>query len=317
MAQEEQLTAEKLQYKLDRLKEFYSQRNANMLGWRDYYFRDPHAIFLNNDGEYVEPEKDEVRVVLPMATADIESYKELLLTKAPAISVPRPAMDMASAGIADHNEKTLLAVVERTGAYERTIEATHHGLVDGWGVFKVVWNPNYDEDNFPLVLLSPDPMNVYALPDVIPGTWKYVIHSYNTTAGALKKDWVYGKNKRFRKNRIASSTLEKLDDTQEVTLIDYWDEEINALAISYEVVSKGRTSENICEYVKEPTPHNYGFLPWVIFFPDPLPYPTVGERMGVSRMWFSQELIPYMSQAFSEKATYVRRHLNPPGDEHQ
>jgi hypothetical protein len=70
-------------------------------------------------------------------------------------------------------------------------------------------------------------------------------------------------------------------------------------------------SERVSYFIKEPTKHNYGFMPWVIFFTDPLPYDTIGERMGVGRLWYIQDLIPYMSQSFSEKATYVRRHLDP------
>jgi len=62
------------------MEEHYKQRNLNILGWRAMYFRDHRQYFVNNEGDYEDPEADEIRVILPEVPLTVESMRELLLS---------------------------------------------------------------------------------------------------------------------------------------------------------------------------------------------------------------------------------------------
>ena len=85
-------TVEDLKTKLENLQEFYSQRNTNILLWRDLYFMKPETVWQDEDGQFIKPELDEERIMLPVPFNTVEGFRELLLTKAPAISVPVPTV---------------------------------------------------------------------------------------------------------------------------------------------------------------------------------------------------------------------------------
>lgn len=300
-----------LQTKLQQLEEFYAQRNSNMLGWRNLYFRDENTYFVGPDGKVPDKTPDEIRLVIPIAQGTVDTFVELLLTKRPVISVPRLEVSRQDTAVADHNEKVLWATWEASQVVRQVADSLWHGLVDGWGVLQLTWDTSSKKGETPIVVRSHDPYNVYPMSGERPGTWEYVIHAYPRLVGSLRDKWTSGKRS-LRRTKVAESTLEKLDDDELVTLIDYWDAEYNAVAITYTVEDKDKGSTTVTEWLKEPMEHGYGFLPWEIYFPSPLPFPTVGERMGNSILYPIQDLVIEYSQLVSVRGTYMRRHLDPP-----
>jgi len=307
-------TVDDLQVKLRDLESFYMQRNQNMLAWRDLYFMRKEAVWFDENGLYVDPEPDEERIVLPVGYNVVEGFRELLLTKPPVISVPPPTVEGQMLVQAEHNERALFAIWDRAHIYERLVDSLWHGLVDGWGVLQVVWDASQmDESGSPIVVLHHDPYNVYALPGDVPDTWKYVIHAYPRLVGHIKEEWLSKvRDKRKRATRIAEDAFEGLKDTEEVTFIDYWDDTINAVALSF-TADDGRGGTVLeTRWIKEPTKHGYGFLPWEIYLPCRLPFRTVGERMGVGILYVIEEIVKYLSRLVSQKATMVGRYQDPP-----
>ena len=307
-------TVDDLRTKLEDLQTFYTQRNANMLTWRDLYFMRPESIWQDEDGQFIKPELDEERILLPIPINTVEGFRELLLTKAPAISVPTPTVKGTDLISAEHNEGVLLATWDRAQIYERLRDSLWHGLVDGWGVLQVLWNKKAEDDESPVVVLHHDPFNVYPMPGDFPDTWKYVVHSYPRLAGQVRDDWSPDKGDgRSRKTKVAREAFEGVKDTDSVTFVDYWDDKVNAIAMQVQVkdlhTNEVRTD---LRWVKEPTPHNYGFLPWEIYLPCRLPFRTTGERMGVSVLYVIENLIAYTDRLISQKATMLSRWQDPP-----
>jgi hypothetical protein len=293
------------------LEEFYAQRNSNIVGWRNLYFRDENTYFVGPDGKVPDKSPDEVRVIVPIAQGTVDTFIELLLTKRPVISVPRLGVSKEDTAAAEHNEKVLWATWDEAQILRQVTDSLWHGLVDGWGVLQLVWDFGAGPGESKIVVQSHDPYNVYAMPSDRPGVWEYVIHAYPVLVGGLRNRWTSGKQS-LRRTRVATATLDKLEDDDMVTLIDYWDKEFNGVAVAYSVVDKERGSTEVVEWLKEPLEHGYGFLPWEIYFPSPLPFPTVGERFGTSILYPIQDLIVEYSQLVSIRGTYMRRHLDPP-----
>jgi hypothetical protein len=310
-------TTAQLQFMLDNLQDMYMQRNVNFLAWRDLYFKKPEAIWADKDGKYISPEPDEKRIILPIAQNIVEGFRELLLAKSPSISVPQSSVEGESLKQAEHNEKTLLAAWDRAEVYERLRDALWHGLVDGWGVMQMVWNKESDT-GFPITVLHHDPYNVYAMPSATPNRWQYVIHTYPRLVGSIKEEWPKIKDERKRASKVAKESIELMDldeykDTDTVTFFDYWDDEVNAVGISYVKTEKYSRAETIVtRWLKEPTAHGYGFNPWYIMLPCRLPFKNEGEKMGVSILYSVEELIKEKCKNISEKATMVARYMDPP-----
>lgn len=303
---------EELQWKLDDLEEFYSTRNSNMLYWRNLYFLDEKTIFVDEDGEYIEPESDEVRIVLPTPQNVVDGFRELILTKEPAISVPQPTVKGKDLVEAEHNEQALLAVWDRAELHKKLRDSLWHGLVDGWAALQVLWDKDRDEGESPVRVINQDPYNVYPMPGKETGEWKYVIHAWPRKAGNVMDEWPKNTDGRTKAHKTAQETLEKLKPTDEVTYIDYWDDEVNAVALSWTTEDGMGNTSIQTEWIKEPTKHRYGFLPWEIYMPYRLPFKEKGERMGMSVLYPMQKMIKYIDELVSDKATMLGRWQDPP-----
>jgi hypothetical protein len=308
------LTLEKLAARLKDAEKFYRTRNENMDGWRELYFRDETKYFADLDGKLPEQQPDEVRIVLPVAQTTVDSFIELLLTKKPTITVPPSSVQTDIQEAVEHNEKALYATWESTNVHRRACDSCWHGLVDGWGVLQVVWDPSVDSSDgeCPIVILSHDPMNVYPIPGSRPDTWEYVIHAYPKLVGSIRSQYESGMDRRRKADRHTVEILDSLKDTDEVTYIEYWDKDTFAVAFVSKTKSPGRGETVVGGWLHEPEDHKYGFLPWIIYFPCRLPFNTVGERFGVSLLYAVEELAQYISRLFSRRATFIERHLDPP-----
>jgi hypothetical protein len=311
-------TISEFQTKFDAVRAMYTQRNINMTAWRNLYFMDPKAVFVNNKGEYMEPEPDEKRIVLPIAQNIVESYRELLLAKSPAISVPQKSVEGESLLTAEHNEKALLAIWSMAWVNDRLADSMWHALVDGWGVLQTIWDKN-DQNDCPIRVLHHDPYNVYPMPDEYHTGWKYVIHAFPRLVGSIRSEWPKDDDEESKQYKTAKKALDELElegmlDTDEIMYFDYWDGEVNAIGCSYTKVTskRSKTTTTITKWLKEPAKHGYGFLPWYIYLPCRLPFKNVGERMGTSIIYAITEIIKYRCTLISEKATFTSRWQDPP-----
>lgn len=303
-----------LQRRLTAMKDFYKTRNLNMLGWRDLFFRTKESYFLDNEGVHIEQEEDETRIILPIIQTTVESFMELLLTTPPAITVPLPSDKGEHVIHADHNEKVLLSIWQAANIYEELVDSLWHGFVDGWGVLQILWDKTPEEEQSPVVIISQDPINIYACPGNRPGTWRYVIHSYPILVSEVKEKFMSRMNKVRLRYKALEKALEDMEDTDTVTFIDYWDDEVNAISISLTKKESGSSkgSTHIDELLKDPTPHRYGFLPFEIYHPNRLPFRRVGERLGVSLFHIIAETVVYFMSLISRKATMLDRWSDPP-----
>lgn len=308
------LTPEILTRRWRSMEEFYRQRNTNMLAWREMYFRKPEQYFLDNDDEYIEPEKDEKRVILPIAQQYVDTMLELLLTKQPALTVPAPTSEGEATVHADHNEKVLLATWHQANVYQEICDSLWHGFVDGWGVLQLVYDRDAEKTETPIVVIAQDPVNVYAAPGWRPGTWKYVIHCYPKTVGEIRDEYERGRDRRTKAYREIHEALEDLEDGDRVNYIEYWDDEVFAIAINYRTEPNRQTGDvvEVTSFVEGPEEHRYGFLPWEIYYPNRTPFRRIGERAGISILYVIEDTVRYLCQLVSKKATMLERWQDPP-----
>jgi len=312
-----QLTLEILQKRLDALVSFYKDRNSNILKWRDIYFRVEGMYFAGDDGKLKEKEPDEYRIVMPVAKTTVDAFIELILTKPPTLHVPRTEVKPELNDVADQNEKILYATWERGRVNRRAIDSLWFGLVDGWGVFQIAWDKHADTDvgECPIVVVTHDPYNIYAMPGAKPDTWRYIINAYPRLVGAIRDEFgLYDDQLDMRKKRDKElkALFKDLKDDDTVTYIDYWDKDVNAIAVSFQAKDKNRGDTKAVVWLKSPKDHGYGFLPWVIYHPCSLPFPHVGARIGISILYDVQDLAIYFSQLISKRATFLERHFDPP-----
>lgn len=310
------LTPELVTRRLKSLKDVNRIRDNNMLSWRELYFRTPEQYFLDQDGEYVEPEPDEFRTILPIAQQYVDTMLELLLTKSPAITVPAPSARGQEMVQADHNEKALFAVWHQADIYREVRDSLWHGFVDGWGVLQLIWDKNADSNSSPIVVVSHDPINVYAAPGWRPGTWQYVIHAYPKTVAEVREEWEpkVSRDKRRKEYRDFMDALEGLEDGDRITYIEYWDDEFFAVAVNFtrEPDRVHSEVEEVSRFLHGPEPHRYGFLPWEIYYPNPTPFRRVAERAGISILYVIEDLIRDICVLVSKKETMLHRWQDPP-----
>jgi len=307
------LSLGELANKLKALEKHYAQRNKNIEFWRALYFKLEKVYFANKDGKVPKQEDDEIRLVMPVAMTTVNSFNELLLTKAPAITVPRSNVQPEIGDVAEHNEKALHATWAAARIHHQVVDANWFGLVDGWGVLQIIWDKDADlaTGECPIVIFPRNPKNIYALPGKRPNSWKYVINAYPTLVGTVREDWSGSLDKRNNQLKETQVALDGLKDTDTITYIEYWDDKIHAVA--FNILSKRGKQNTIPMYwLKRPQNHNYGFLPWEIYFPCSLPFRTVGARMGVSILHAVESLVIYFTKLVSRRGTHLERHLDPP-----
>jgi hypothetical protein len=309
----EEVTVEDVETKYHAMRKFYKQRNSNMLLWRDMYFRDEEQYFLDRDGNYIEAEPDERRFVVPSVTNIVETMRELLLTKAPAVSVPQPTAKAEDLVHAEHNEKALQSTWSQGNILEDIKDSLWHALCSGWGVLQIKWEDESESYESPVQVIAHDPYNIYACPTRRLGKWQYVINTYPVLVANVKDAFAKDLDGRTKEAKDIKEALEGLTDDKKVTLIDYWDDEYHGIAINYEQQQGGtRQTLEITDWIQRPEKHGYGFLPWIIYFPCRLPFKDMGRRMGVPVFWRVSDIIRELTYFASKKATMLDRWQDPP-----
>jgi len=307
------LTAEWLLSTYERLREFYAQRNHNMLVARDLYFLREEAIFCDADGNLIPPAEDEVRVVLPTPLTQVEAFRSLLMTRPPILHVPPSEVKRVHQEQCEAIEKMLWALWQRLDIYGEVLNALWHALVDSVGVLQVVYVPNPPEGYPPLRITALDPYYVYPMPGAYRGQWKYVFSASVRPVGQLYEEWVLGRDQRLREVRLAKSALDGLEETDLVQVLDYWDETYNAIVLVRPTASGAKRPRAVGQeamFLKPPTEHGYGFLPFVIFYVFELPFRDRGEAMALSVLYPIEGAIRERNRLFSQKLTIHRQHAD-------
>jgi len=297
-----------------KLKAFYAQRNINMQVWRSLALCNKESIWVDENGAYIPPEDQETRINIPLGYATVEGYRTMLLSRPPLITVPTSAIQAVHQEQAEAIEKMLYALWEYNNVNGAIQDALWHALAEGWGVLQIVYDADAeDRGECPLYAKAIDPLNFYPMPSDKPGEWSYVILLEERLVGELRRTFVEGRDGRLRTTRIAAQALEGLEDTQKVVVIGYWDNEHFATGIAPYGLYGDEEADVPGEvrWLQEPTEHELGQIPFVVFFGIQLPYRNKGERIGVSVLWPVEGLIRYICQLFSQKATIIARFADP------
>jgi len=295
-----------------RLEEFYSQRNTNMLVWRELALLTKESYWVDSEGNYVPPEDYEVRIILPTAWNTIETYLALMLTRPPVITVPTSEVREVHKEQADMIEKMLYAVWSKSRLNSVLRDALWHSLVDGWGVLQVVYEPDADlKGRCPIYVKSIDPMGFYPMPSARPGEWEYVIIIQHRLVGDLRRSFILGKDGRLKAVKSAKQALEGYDDTDRVKILEYWDDTHHAFMVIPEETEQEEPDVALGEWLLPPTEHRFGRIPFAVFFGVGLPFRDRGERMGVGVLFPLEGLVRYSCQLISQKASIIHRYANP------
>ena len=295
-----------------RLEEFYRQRNTNVLVWRELALLTKESYWVNSEGEYVSPKDKEVRLILPTAHSIIESYLSLMLTRPPVISVPTSEVKEVHQKQADSIERMLYAIWYKTRMNKTIREALWHALVDGWGVLQACYDPDADlKGQCPMFAKSLDPLGFFPMPAERPGEWEYVILMSHRLVGDLRNAFILGKDGRTKSVRAAKRTLADFDDIDRVKTLEYWDEDYHAFMLIPIAEEQEEATVAFGRWLLPPTKHEFGQIPFVTWHGQELPFHDRGERIGVSVLFPVEQMVRYLCQLVSQKATIIARYANP------
>jgi len=228
-----EITTEFVQSRYDALSLRWSDRNTRM---DDY-----EKLYLLNTWE-TAPEPDERRISAPVCFNTVESFRTLLLTRPPVISVPASEVKAVATDQADQIEKFLYGVWYQGRVLDALNLAEWHASCLGEGVLRCVYDPEAVEDELPLVVQALDPRTVYASPSGREGQDLEVIHSFRRARREIEAAW--GELKRGPE---AGANLEEWLD-EEVDFVDYWRvdvEEVKEPVAERRAVDEGEEPEGV------------------------------------------------------------------------
>jgi hypothetical protein len=172
-------------------------------------------------------------------------------------------------------------------------DLAHYLALRGWGAIRLSYDPEADPGEPPVRLELVDPRFVYPLPGA--KGLRYVAVRRRTYAGEVLD--LFGQE--------AEKVLAGLEDDEPVTLEAYYDDWWHAVLV------EGK-------WVKEPTAHEYGFVPWVIVIAGGAPI-RASERdpegwtrnVGPSIFHGIKQAYRQLNKVLSQLATEVARMGNP------
>ena len=194
--------------RFEALKSRWGERNSRMDEMERLYLLD-----MWQDA----PEPDERRISAPVCWNIVESFRTLLLTRPPVISVPASEVKAVETDRADQIEKYLYGAWHQAHVSDALHLAEWHASCLGEGVLRCVYDPETVEDEFPLVVQALDPRTVYATPSGRAGQDLEVVHSWERSRREIEAEWGV---ELARPSKADVSVEEWLDE--EVEFIDYW-----------------------------------------------------------------------------------------------
>ena len=202
------ITTQFVHSRFEALKSRWGERNSRMDEMERLYLLD-----MWQDA----PEPDERRISAPVCWNIVESFRTLLLTRPPVISVPASEVKAVETDRADQIEKYLYGAWHQAHVSDALHLAEWHASCLGEGVLRCVYDPETVEDEFPLVVQALDPRTVYATPSGRAGQDLEVIHSWERSRREIEAEW----GVKLARPREAYVDIEEWLD-EEVEFIDYW-----------------------------------------------------------------------------------------------
>jgi len=202
-----EITTQFVESRYNALKSRWSTRNERMSEYEKLYLLD-----VWEEG----PEPDERRISAPICWNVVESFRTLLLTRPPVISVPAREVTAAATDQADMIEKYLYGVWYQGRVMDALNLGEWHACCLGEGVLRVVYDAEAVEDELPLVVQALDPRTVYAAPSGRSGVDVEVIHAFERPRREIEVEW----GVLLERPEEGTGLEEWLDE--KVEFVDYW-----------------------------------------------------------------------------------------------
>ena len=202
------ITVEFVEGRWNALKSRWAGRNERMDEYEKLYLLDMWE-------DAAEP--DERRISAPLCFDTVESFRTLLLTRPPVISVPPSEVKAVATDQADQIEKFLYGVWYQARVMDALNLGEWNACALGEGVLRCVYDVEAVEDELPLVVQALDPRTVYASPSGRTGVDLEVIHGFERSRREVEAEWGVHLE---RPEGGAVTEEEWLDE--DVEFIDYW-----------------------------------------------------------------------------------------------
>lgn len=148
-----QIDAEFICKRTDLLEKMYGNRNTRMKLYERMYRLDTY--------DSSSSAAEEIRVALPIAHNLVEKSRAMMIGRPPIVSVPSVGTDEEGKDIAEKIERWLIGALSRMQFPNRLSDAEFWATCAGKGWLKLTWDPFAVEDEFPLVLVAPDPKTLF------------------------------------------------------------------------------------------------------------------------------------------------------------
>lgn len=132
---------------------------------------------------------NEYRVSLPLAFDLVEKLRALLVTRPPIYTVPAGTANMPTQERAQKIERWLDGAASMMNLDTLLPEAAWWAICAGIGIMKLAYDPNAAEDEFPLVLHTPDPRACYWSMDARKDRFTEFVHSWERPRREIEDEW--------------------------------------------------------------------------------------------------------------------------------
>lgn len=198
-------------------------------GTRNERMDDYERLYLLDMWEEA-PEPDDRRISVPVAFNVVESFRTLLLTRPPVISVPASEVKSVETDRADMIEKYLYGVWYQARVMDALNLAEWNSCCLGEGVLRCVYDAEMVEGELPIVVQALDPRTVYATPSGREGQDLEVVHAFEQTRREIEAGWEVELS---RPEIGGSESVEEWLD-EEVDFIDYWRVDVEEVEVEEE-----------------------------------------------------------------------------------
>lgn len=164
----------------------------------------------------------EYRVSLPMAHDLVEKLRALIMTRAPIFTVPPGSANLADQERAQKIEKYLDGAAYRMNLHKMAWNAEWWAMCAGIGLMRLTYDSLAAEDEFPLLLMVPDPRTCYWAMDAREDRFVELIHTWERPRGEIEDEWGVTLSKpAFGLDEIQAAAW----DDQKIRYIEYWFED--------------------------------------------------------------------------------------------
>lgn len=167
---------------------------------------------------------DEVRVTLPLAYDAVEKMRALLITRPPTVSVPYTSNNPKDQARGQKLERYLYGAMSRLSFQKLLADAEWYAMCLGRGWLKLAYDKEaaeYEED-FPLVLTSPDPRTIYYQLSPRKDRCVELVQKWDRSRREIEDEFGYEFIRPSEKAGDLAAIAEWLDE--KVQYIEYWRE---------------------------------------------------------------------------------------------